>query len=128
MIVLVVAYVKNLMPELQQISEIGAGNCIGVMVDNGDGLDLVLFSTDSNPVNQYIELGGYYEAADGGNYTFESTGVRVQFDGYQVLRLTNGTGQPADDWDVNSDGSVNVLDLIRVGQHSDETGSAGWCA
>jgi hypothetical protein len=47
----------------------------------------VLFSADGNPVDEYIELGGYYEAADGGSYTFEDTTVRVQFDAYQVLRL-----------------------------------------
>jgi hypothetical protein len=29
-------------------------------------------------------------------------------------------------WDVNADGSVNVLDLVLVAQHSGETGSAGW--
>jgi hypothetical protein len=28
--------------------------------------------------------------------------------------------------DVNDDGSVNVLDMIRVGQHWGETGSPGW--
>jgi hypothetical protein len=29
-------------------------------------------------------------------------------------------------WDVNMDGSVNVLDVVLVAQHSGETGSAGW--
>ena len=29
-------------------------------------------------------------------------------------------------WDVNADGSVNVLDLVLVAQHSGETSSAGW--
>jgi hypothetical protein len=28
--------------------------------------------------------------------------------------------------DVNSDGSINVLDMIRIGQHWNETGSGGW--
>ena len=28
--------------------------------------------------------------------------------------------------DVNSDGAVNSLDMIRVGQHWNETGTAGW--
>jgi hypothetical protein len=28
--------------------------------------------------------------------------------------------------DVNDDGSINVLDMIRVGQHWNQTGSAGW--
>ena len=30
------------------------------------------------------------------------------------------------DWDPNTDGAVNVLDMIMVGQHWDETGSTGW--
>jgi aspartate 1-decarboxylase len=30
------------------------------------------------------------------------------------------------DWDVNQDGLVNVLDMIRVGQHFNESGAAGW--
>ena len=30
------------------------------------------------------------------------------------------------DWDVNSDGCINVLDLILVGQHWGETGAPGW--
>ncbi len=34
--------------------------------------------------------------------------------------------QPYDNWDINQDGSVNVLDMVRIGQHWDETGSAGW--
>jgi hypothetical protein len=29
-------------------------------------------------------------------------------------------------WDVNQDGSVNVLDLVSLGQHWGETGAAGW--
>jgi len=28
--------------------------------------------------------------------------------------------------DVNSDGYTNVLDMIRIGQHWDETGAKGW--
>ena len=34
--------------------------------------------------------------------------------------------QPYEDWDVNHDSSANVLDMVRIGQHWDETGSAGW--
>lgn len=28
--------------------------------------------------------------------------------------------------DVNGDGTVNVLDMIRIGQHWEETGTPGW--
>jgi hypothetical protein len=34
--------------------------------------------------------------------------------------------KPYEDWDVNGDGSTNVLDMILVGQHWGETGLAGW--
>jgi uncharacterized protein YjdB len=30
------------------------------------------------------------------------------------------------DWDVNNDGQVNVLDLILIGQHLNESGAPGW--
>lgn len=31
-----------------------------------------------------------------------------------------------EDWDVNGDGKANVLDLVAVGQHWNETGLTGW--
>jgi len=34
--------------------------------------------------------------------------------------------QLCEDWDINGDGSTNVLDMILVGQHWGETGLAGW--
>jgi hypothetical protein len=30
------------------------------------------------------------------------------------------------DWDVNSDGAANILDMVLVGQHWSETGLTGW--
>ena len=66
---------------------ISINNLIGVKVTDGDNLDLILFSNDGNPVDEYIELDAHYQAIDGGAYLFESTGVRAQFDSYQVLRL-----------------------------------------
>jgi hypothetical protein len=35
-------------------------------------------------------------------------------------------GQPAGDSDINSDGVVNVLDIIGIAQHWGETGANGW--
>ena len=61
---------------------VGQGNCVGVIITYDDNKDLILFSRDGLPVYEYIELGGGFEAIDGGNYLFESTGVRVQFDRY----------------------------------------------
>ena len=34
--------------------------------------------------------------------------------------------QPYYDWDTNSDGATNVLDMIRIGQHWGEVGQIGW--
>ena len=31
-----------------------------------------------------------------------------------------------EDWDVNGDGTADVLDMILVGQHWGETGLTGW--
>jgi hypothetical protein len=73
--------------------KIQQGNCLGVMVDTGDQRDLILFSSDGNHVNQNIELGGYYQSADGNPYTFNGTQVLADFDTYQVMRLEAGTGE-----------------------------------
>jgi hypothetical protein len=56
------------------------------------------------------------------------TGVRFQVsDGlmtdYEDITITVSDGLQAD---VNSDGAVNSLDMIRVGQHWNETGESGW--
>ncbi len=40
--------------------------------------------------------------------------------------ITITVNQPYANWDINQDNSVNVLDMVRIGQHWDETGSAGW--
>ena len=85
---------------------VAVGNVIGAKIVDGNNLDLVLFSTDGNPVNEYIELGGSYEAADGGTYLFESTGVRAQFDSYQVMRLTTSVGR------ATSGGIIGALLII----------------
>jgi hypothetical protein len=33
---------------------------------------------------------------------------------------------PCPDWDVNEDGDINILDVVRVGLHWGETGDPGW--
>jgi hypothetical protein len=78
-------------------TRISNANLLGVIVETSpEDIDLILFSADGNPVNEYVELGGSYKAADGGSYIFEDTGVRAQFDSYQVMRLETrtGTNQP----------------------------------
>jgi hypothetical protein len=79
--------------DILPITEVAQGNCSGVIVANGDQRDVILFSTDGNPVNQNIELGGYYQSADGNPYTFNGTQVLADFDTYQVMGLEAGTGE-----------------------------------
>jgi hypothetical protein len=43
---------------------------------------------------------------------------------YEYITIT--VVESYDDWDVNSDGVTNILDIILVGQHWGETGLAGW--
>jgi hypothetical protein len=46
-----------------------------------------------------------------------------QMTDYEDITITVSDGVQAD---VNSDGAVNSLDMIRVGQHWNETGESGW--
>jgi hypothetical protein len=40
--------------------------------------------------------------------------------------LTITVNETYEDWDVNTDGMVNVMDMIQVGQHWEEVGAPGW--
>jgi hypothetical protein len=42
------------------------------------------------------------------------------------ISITVTVNQTYQDWDVNLDGNVDILDMISVGQHWDEVGAAGW--
>ncbi len=79
--------------DLKPVVRVAQGNSNGVIISNGNQKYLVMFSTDGNPVDQFIELGGYYQAADGNTYSFNGTRVRAQFNRYAVLRLRESTGQ-----------------------------------
>ena len=72
----------------KQVARISQNNCTGLIVDSGDHKDLYLYSIDSNPVNEKIELNAVYMANDGKNYSFDNTQIIVQFTGYAVIRLT----------------------------------------
>jgi len=72
--------------------KVSIGNLIGAKVTDGENLDLILFSRDGNPVDEYVELGGYYQSADDNSYAFDGTQVKAQFDTYQVMRLEELTG------------------------------------
>lgn len=73
---------------------VSQSNCSGVIVtrDAGTYKDLILFSSDNETVDEWIELGGTYVAADDGEYEFNGTQVRAQFTGYAMMRLEEGGG------------------------------------
>jgi hypothetical protein len=56
----------------------------------------------------------HFQVSDGSLSDSEGITITVS-DGSQVIQA-----------DVNSDGSVNSLDMIRIGQHWNEAGQAGW--
>jgi len=68
---------------------ISQDNCTGLLVTNGNYMDLYLYSTNSNPVKQQIELGSVYAANDGKTYTFSGNGIIVQFTNFAIIRLVN---------------------------------------
>jgi MBG domain/Domain of unknown function (DUF4962)/Heparinase II/III-like protein len=71
-------------------TEIKQGNLLGVMVNtDATHKDLILYSTDGQPVSQWIELGGQYVSNDGQSYTFNGTQIQASFSTYQVMRLVN---------------------------------------
>jgi hypothetical protein len=50
-----------------------------------------------------------------------SDGVLSDFEDVTITVI-----QLYEDWDVNGDAAANILDMILVGQHWDETGLTGW--
>ena len=70
------------------VTEIKQGNLLGVIVNtDATHKDLILYSTDGQPVNQMVELGGQYVSNDGQSYTFNGTKVQASFSTYTVMRL-----------------------------------------
>jgi hypothetical protein len=89
-----------------QTTRVQQDNCLGVIVDNDKYRDLILFSTDGTPVNQNIELGGYYKSADGNSYVFNDTKVLANFNTYEVIRLEAITANRAPLLDPIGDKSI----------------------
>jgi hypothetical protein len=67
---------------------VSQGNCSGIII-NTDATheELILYSTDGNPVNQQLPLGGYYASNDGNTYTFNGTSIVAQFTNYAIIGL-----------------------------------------
>jgi hypothetical protein len=102
-------FVTVLFPNtISTTARIKQGNLIGAMIStDATHLDLQLFSTDGQPVNQWIELGGRYTAADGQTYNYNGTQIQANFSNYQVIRLLKNSG-PVINTSVLIDGEVPV--------------------
>jgi hypothetical protein len=94
----------------KSVDRVNEGNCVGVITTYDDRKDLILFSRDGLPVNEYIELGDYYQAADGNTYTFNGTQVLANFSTYQVMRLRKSS-------EVSLVAINSVLIVVRKAVH-----------
>ena len=68
------------------------------------------FSWTPDEAGTYPDI--HFEVTDGSLTDSEDININVN--------------QPYEDWDVNSDGAVNVLDMILAGQHWGKVGLTGW--
>jgi hypothetical protein len=110
-------------------------------VDEGESLEFTISSTDPDgdpPIYSASNLpsGAGFDPDTGTFYwtpNFCQAGVynNVRFvvsDGsltdYEEITIT--VNQPYEDWDPNTDGEANVLDMIKVGQFFGGEGTAGW--
>jgi hypothetical protein len=76
-------------------TKIKQGNLLGAMVNiDATHKDLFLYSSDGQPVNQWIELGGQYVGNDGQSYTFNGTQIQASFSTYKVMRLVASVNKP----------------------------------
>ena len=92
-------------------TEIKQGNLLGVIVNtDATHKDLILYSTDGQPVSQWIDLGGQYVSNDGQSYTFNGTKVQASFSTYQVMRLAASSGTtPSITTNTLPNGTVGVV-------------------
>jgi len=64
---------------------------------------------------------GYGQSGAYNNVHFQVSDGKLT-DSEDIAITVSNVVQP----DVNSDGAINALDMIRVGQHWNETGPGGW--
>jgi hypothetical protein len=112
------------------------GNKVGA---EGSAMSFTVSATDADGDSltysaSVLPSGAAFDAA---SRTFSWTPTYDQSGTYTIrFQVTDGSSSDYEDItitvgnmlrkDVNDDGSVNVLDMIRVGQHWNETGPAGW--
>jgi hypothetical protein len=96
------AFPKNLvLGSSQTVTRANQGNCIGIIVTDGNSFDLYLYSSDGNSVNQTLTL------PNGNTYA-------ASFSNYQVIRGVTGTFSTSSpstntvaNWEFN-EGSGNI--------------------
>jgi hypothetical protein len=83
--------------------------------------NLPVGATFSSATRTFSWTPGYSQAGVYANVRFQVSDGRIT--DYEDIAITVGNVlQP----DINDDGSINVLDMITIGQHWSQTGSAGW--
>jgi hypothetical protein len=94
--------------------------------------DALIYSASNLPAGATFNASTMtFSWTPGSNQVGSYPGVRFEVsdgdltDSEDILITVNEV-QAYEDTDVNMDGMVNVLDFIQIGQHWDETGSAGW--
>jgi hypothetical protein len=106
----------------------GAAVTFTVSASDPDG-DALTYSASNLPAGASFDpatrtfswIPGYGQSGVYANVRFQVSDGRLT--DYEDITITvSNVVRP----DVNDDGSTNVLDMIRVGQHWSETGTAGW--
>ena len=113
---------------------------IGKLVNEREPLEFTLWATDADGDQLVYTASNLPEGAsfDANTQTFSWT-PRYDQEGTYTVHFEVSDGELTDsedvtitvvqlyeDWDVNGDGTTNVLDMVLVGQHWGETGLTGW--
>jgi hypothetical protein len=110
-------------------------------VDEGELLEFTILATDPDGGSLTYSASNLPDGAifDPETRTFSWTPLYNQAEVYAAIHfevsdgsltdsedITITVNQAYEDWDTNSDGAVNVLDIIMVGQHWGEMGPIAW--
>jgi len=106
----------------------GATLSFTLSASDADG-DALIYSASNLPLGATFDTAtrtfswtpGYSQAGVHANVHFQVSDSKMT--DYEDITITVGNVLRPD---VNSDGSTNVLDMIKIGQHWSETGAGGW--